>query len=71
MPYWVKLFKAWGIYDLDYHEKYRKSLYNKRYKTYINLVINDIKKRIIAINVNDIDKLIKEKFEDKRKPIWR
>jgi len=36
----------WGIYDKDYHEKYRDYIHNKRYKKYINLVLNDIKDSI-------------------------
>uniref|UniRef100_A0A6M3L4A6 Uncharacterized protein n=1 Tax=viral metagenome TaxID=1070528 RepID=A0A6M3L4A6_9ZZZZ len=40
---WSKAFKAWGIWDEDYHEKYRQYIHDKRYKTYIDLVIGDIK----------------------------
>ena len=43
---WENQFKIWGIYDQDYHKKYRHHLYNKRYETYIDLVIGDIKDNI-------------------------
>ena len=43
---WEKQFKVWGIYNQDYHEKYRQYIHNKRYKTYIDLVLNDIKNNI-------------------------
>lgn len=62
MPYWEKLFKALGIYDVDYHEKYRKYLRSERYKTYINLVEKDIREKIESANRKKIDELMKEKF---------
>jgi len=62
MPYWKKLFKVLGIYNVDYHEKYRKYLYSERYKTYINLVEKDIRERIELVNKKKIDELMKEKF---------
>jgi len=65
MPYWEKLFKAWGIYNTDYHKKYRKSLYSKRYKTYINLVANDIQKKILNMNKKQIRDLMDKKFPEK------
>jgi len=43
IPYWEKLFKALGIYDEDYHEKYRQYLHDQRYEKYIDMVIGDIK----------------------------
>ena len=46
IPFWTKQFKAWGIYDENYHKKYRQHLKNKRYETYIDLVIEDIKNSI-------------------------
>ena len=45
IPKWKKVFKAWGIYDEDYHKKYRQYIHNKRYETYIDLVIGDIKEK--------------------------
>jgi len=45
IPLWTKIFKSLGIYDEDYHEKYRDYLHNKRYETYIDLVIGDIKEK--------------------------
>jgi len=65
MPYWEKLFKAWGIYKVDFHKKYREHLHGKRYKTYINLVIGDIKKSIGSMNRAQIDECLKEFFRKK------
>ncbi len=65
MPYWEKLFKAWGIYNADYHKKYRKYLHSKRYKTYINLVANDIQENIKDCNGKQIRELMDKKFPEK------
>jgi len=65
MPYWEKLFKAWGIYKVDFHKKYRKYLHEKRYKTYINLVTKDIQERVIAMNKDQINECLKEFFQKK------
>jgi len=65
MPYWEKLFKAWGIYKVDYHKKYRKYIHGERYKTYINLVIGDIKKSIESMNKSQIRECLKEFFRKK------
>jgi len=65
MPYWKKLFKSLGIYKADYHKKYRKYLYGKRYKTYINLVVGDIKKSIESMNKSQINGCLKEFFQKK------
>jgi len=62
MPYWEKLFKAWGIYEIDYHKKYRKYLHSKRYETYINLVENDIREKIESANRKKVKKLLNEIF---------
>jgi hypothetical protein len=56
---WVKLFKTLGIYDEDYHKKYREYLHSKRYKTYIELVAGDIQEKILNTNKKQIDKLFK------------
>jgi len=58
------LFKVWGIYDEDYHKKYREYIHNKRYKTYIDLVANDIQEKFRDLNKEQIEKLIKEKFPE-------
>ena len=65
MPFWEKMFKAWGIYNADYHKKYRKYLHSKRYKTYIKLVKNDIQKNIIAMNKDQIEDCMKKFFRKK------
>ena len=62
MLYWEKLFKALGIYDVDYHEKYRQYLHSERYLTYINLVEKDIRGKIESANKKKIDEIMKEKF---------
>jgi len=64
MPYWEKLFKALGIYDVDYHKKYRKYLHSERYETYINLVEKDIREKIESVKKKKIDELMKEKFPE-------
>ena len=58
IPKWIKLFKALGIYDEDYHEKYRAYIHSERYKTYIDLVANDIQEKIRALNKADIQALV-------------
>ena len=65
MPYWEKLFKAWGIYNVDYHKKYREYLRGERYKTYINLVANDIQESIKNCNKRQIRELMNRKFPEK------
>ena len=45
IPLWTKVFKSLGIYDQDYHEKYRQYIHNKRYEKYIDLVIADVKEK--------------------------
>jgi hypothetical protein len=56
---WIKLFKTLGIYDEDYHEKYRHEIHNKRYKTYINLVFGDIQEKINLIKESQIKEYFK------------
>ena len=46
LPVWIKVFKKLGIFNEDYHEKYRKYIHNKRYEKYIDTVIEDIKDSI-------------------------
>ena len=66
MPFWKKLFKAWGIYNIDYHKKYRKYLHAERYKTYIKLVEGDIRKKIKSINREKVNEFLKEIFGEKK-----
>jgi len=67
---WTKVFKVLGIYDRNYHEEYRKYIHSKRYKTYINLVANDIQESIRNANKKEIAKLVFTiptfKIEDRR-----
>ena len=65
MPYWKKLFKAWGIYNKDYHDKYRSYIHGERYKTYIDLVFGDIKNSIESMNKAQINECLKEFFQKK------
>jgi hypothetical protein len=58
------IFKKLGLYDEDYHEKYRKYIREKRYVEYINKVIEDIQNKIRDKNKEQIKKLIKEKFPE-------
>jgi hypothetical protein len=53
-----------GLYDEDYHEKYRKYIREKRYAEYINLVIRDLQEKIHDKNKEQIAKIIKEKFPE-------
>ena len=58
MPRWEKLFKTLGIYNKDYHEQYRTYIKSGRYKTYIDLVANDVWEGIKAANWVDIKALV-------------
>ena len=58
MPYWEKLFKVLGIYNVDFHEKYRKYLLSGRYLTYINLVEKDIRGKIESANKKKVKELL-------------
>jgi hypothetical protein len=60
IPLWTKIIKALGIFDEDYHKKYREYIHQERYKTYINLVANDIQEKILNTNKTQIDKLFKD-----------
>ena len=53
-----------GIYDQDYHEKYRKYLHDERYKVYIDKVAEDIQNNIIAMNKKQIQELMDKKFPE-------
>jgi len=55
-----------GIYDEDYHKKYREYLHSKRYLTYINLVEGDIREKIESANKDKVDQLLKEIFGEKK-----
>jgi len=55
-----------GIYDEDYHKKYREYLHSERYLTYINLVESDIREKIESANKDKVDQLLKEIFGEKK-----
>jgi len=65
IPIWIKIFKSLGIYDQQYHEQYRKYIHEKRYKTYIDLVVTDLKNKILGANKKQIENLIETKFSKK------
>ena len=64
------MFKALGIYDIDYHDKYRKYIREKRYGEYIKRVIEDLQNKIYDKNIKQIEKLIKETFPEPEYKIY-
>ena len=66
IPKWEKLFKAWGIYNKDYHEKYREHIHSERYETYIKLVEGDIRESIKSLNKSKVNEILEEIFGKKR-----
>ena len=62
IPKWEKLFKAWGIYNKDFHDEYRSYIHGERYKTYIDLVSGDIRESIESISKDQIKECLKEFF---------
>ena len=59
---WENLFKILGIYNKDYHDEYRSYIHGERYKTYIDLVLGDIRESINSINKDQINECLKEFF---------
>ena len=53
-----------GLYDEDYHEKYRKYIREKRYSIYIEKVIDDIQQKLNSKTKKQIEKLIKDTFKE-------
>ena len=53
-----------GLYDEDYHEKYRKYIREKRYSIYIEKVTDDIQEKLNNKTKKQIEKLIKETFPE-------
>ena len=52
-----------GIFNENYHDKYRKYIKEKRYREYLLLVRLDMFAKFYDARLNmKIDKLIKEKF---------
>lgn len=57
------LFKKLGIFDENYHEKYREDLLQKRYKEYIEKVKLDMYAKLFDIRLKErIKKLMEEEF---------
>lgn len=62
------IFKRMGIFDENYHQKYRKMIKQKRYKEYIENVKLDMYAKIFDARLKEkIEKLMEEKFP---KPKW-
>jgi hypothetical protein len=60
-----RLFEALGILDIDYHEKYRKYINEKRYAKYLEALRVDMFTRLIDLKRElDIEKKLKEKFPE-------
>ena len=63
IPFWSMIFKKLGIFDENYHQKYRNYIHQKRYKEYIEMVKLDMYAKLFDARLKEkIDKLIKEKF---------
>ena len=68
IPFWSMIFKKLGIFDEDYHEKYRDYIHQKRYKEYIENVKLDMYAKLFDARLKQkIEDLIKEKFPE---PKW-
>ena len=60
------IFKKMGIFDENYHSKYRDYIRQKRYREYIENVKLDIYVKLFDIRLKEkIKKLIKERFGKK------
>ena len=60
------IFKKMGIFDENYHSKYREYIRQKRYREYIENVKLDIYVKLFDIRLKEkIKKLIKERFGKK------
>ena len=64
------IFKELGIFDENYHQKYRDLIRQKRYKEYIENVKLDMYAKLFDARLKErIKKLIEEKFPEP-KFIW-
>ncbi|MBA7549373.1 hypothetical protein ES705_41853 [subsurface metagenome] len=60
------IFKKLGIFDENYHQKYRVYIRQKRYREYIENVKLDMYAKLFDARLKEkIKKLIKEKFGKK------
>jgi len=64
IPIWTAIFKEAGLYNEDYHEKYRDYIHEKRYGEFINLVAKDIDNIILTIDKKQIRELMNKKFPE-------
>ena len=65
IPFWSMIFKKLGIFDENYHQKYRTYIHQKRYKEYIEMVKLDMYAKIFDARLKErIEDLIKEKFPE-------
>jgi len=62
IPLWTKIFKVTGIFDENFHKKYRDFIHKKRYNNYIDMVLEDIKNNIRTMNKKQIQELMYKKF---------
>ena len=68
IPFWNMIFKKLGIFDENYHQKYRNYIHQKRYKEYIEMVKLDMYAKLFDARLKQkIEDLIKEKFPE---PKW-
>ena len=66
IPFWSMIFKKLGLFDENYHQKYRTYIHRKRYKEYIEMVKLDMYAKLFDARLKEkIDKLIEEKFPKK------
>ena len=62
------VFKKLGIFDENYHQKYRDYIHQKRYKEYIENVKLDMYAKLFDARLKErIEELMKEKFPE---PEW-
>lgn len=63
IPFWSIIIKGLGIFDEDYHQKYREYIRQKRYAEYLANTRFDIYTKIFDARLKErIKKLIEEKF---------
>ena len=59
------MFEALGIFDTDYHEKYRQYILEKRYAKYLEALRVEMFTRLIDLKRElDIEKKMKEMFPE-------
>jgi hypothetical protein len=65
VPIFSRIFKALGLYDQDYHDKYRQYIKEKRYKKFLEMVRLDMYTGLLDLKFKlDAEKKIKETFPE-------